>query len=1546
MRDALESKREGAPRARPVESVEAVFDEHAELRDVLAQLEETADLGILRGVLQRLDTLLEKHFAREEAPEGVLRTLGRVSPRHANQATELIAEHPGILSTVRELVERTEADSSRPAAPMKDEIAALRTRLQRHDARETDLLSDTVGVDSSALRRSAETPSRALEVNLRRTAVDVLIPAEQSVLLDIISDLHGVCESTRKLLREVNHPYIGWSETLEDLHRHAMGDFAYYLARKRAPEAIGVFCSLYAKASEEASPPALRENAVRKHLYYLEKVVRESGGELPHLLPRLEQALARLSEVFRHDPHLAVIASSRLRRFVEALVAVPSEVGGGTTQRSLALLSSVLRRVYEHWLAREDPADWWRDLAGAGPAAPSPGLVAAISHAGLRANMETLDRLSDGEGSLAAGAAALLALPGGAQIERGYLDAVACVDSDGNECWQNQLVRVRWLIKVLAEEALTSVHELALVEISHSCANVSGGADSTRLGPFVREIFASLRRSHLSSSQSAFNLIAKIGLEALSAKDPDSAQLVIDEILDWEFPTPDFSGFTDEWQVRVNPAHLRAIRSYLSVIEADPKLARRLIAALVVHLKIGGVFIADTDLFQKDVSKLLNSKIEAVYHQLKHLLKIFPVYFSDIGSEGELREISSRIDDIGSRKDPLCYFLRKQCHVESNPRLGGFIQAIGHFWATGERASLLPYVPASLYDPLDIEDEQYSGVHQVFSRLADSQDVSAIFELEPSEIEHRLEKIPAPRDLDREKVALLFRLHKLIGRKYELDHEDLLERLGAFHGVAPEEVEKLRRALADERDEAALELLLDILERLKEIIVSPERTEGVEDIYRKRHIAAGIPSIYGRYREEKFEAMGLTFRIESLANVLFERMIAEHNLEYITRNTLQKVADWLRLMLRALRVDGCQGRGLTMGIAMLEQALAAEGISVDQYVNIFQLISHSVENLIRIRFLDPYEAVVERLVQRMVERGVIQAEPGSDAQETVLKISETFLRDLIAESFGLQQLDNFVGAVLRTLVREREKMDRETLTLLMTYDTDRCCVAIDQRDSPLDGAVYLGNKGHLIKQLAHYGLPVPDGFILTTEVFRCHTAILACDELRYEVEEKIRRQVARLERLSGSRFGDSRRPLLLSVRSGAAISMPGVLDTFLNVGMSEAIAEGLAARLGSPWGAWDAYRRFIQFWGMGHGLDRDLFDALMREAKQKSGVARKSHFPPERMKEVALRYRDFLLDHGVEIAEDPFEQLLVCVGLVLRSWNAEKARAYRSAMQIAEEWGTAVIVQSMVYGNLHERSGTGVLLTCDPRQTSEEVRLYGDFVVQGQGDDVVGGLVETFPITEKQRLSESKAESVSLERNFPRIYEALARHARTLIYEIGMFHQEIEFTFESDEPADLYILQTRDTVLSQASSVLAFVPGETLESSKLATGIGAGGGALSGRVAHTAADIATLRERFPDDPIILLRPDTVPDDIPLVLKADGMLTALGGATSHAAVVAQRLGRTCVVGCRQLEVHDEEGRSILAGRAIKTGDFLSVSGNNGSVYLGRHSSTLVRRRRLA
>jgi|GEM_PF-25095 len=1521
---------------------EEVFDEHVELRDILTELMETRDRGLLSQLLGKLFERLQTHFENEERDEDMVRTIAEAQPKHRAKNAELIAEHPGILATVLELIDRVDADDGLPADEIIREVGLILERLNAHDARETELLRQITSMDSSAARRARQTHSKALEVNLRRTAVNVVIPEEQKVLLDVTREYAGVYENTKKLLWEINHRYIGWEQTIDDLHRRAMGDFSHHIEHERAPEAIGVLCELYVRAAEAASPAELGETAIRKFQYYLEKLTHEAGDRLTSLLPVLDHTIERLQQLFLDSPRLGAIASPRLKRFSAALLGA-SEAAAATAERSLELLAAALRQTYSQWLEQPDPEIWWREQTGADDDAEIPVRLRQVTHAHLRECRARLESLTDRP--LRQSADELLGLPDDAQIERGILDAAACVAMPESEGWQNRLARIHWLIRVLSVAALGAVHQQALSEISHSYTDVLRSADRERLEQVIRETFAGLRRSRLAESQTTLDLISKIGLEVLATGDPEWFDVVVDEILDWDFPGPDFSGFTDDWQVQVNPAHLRAIRTYLSLIEGDPEFARPLIAALVVHLKIGGVFIADTDLFQKDISRLLNSEIGPAYNQIKHLLKIFPVYFNDIGAEGELRDVSSHLDEIRGRKDPLCHFLRKQCHVESNPLLVRVTHEVARYFATGDREGLRSYVPASLYERLDITNPEHAGLHAVFSELTRDDDIDALFGLDPSEVLIRLAGMSEGSAIDREKAGLLFQLRQLIGRKYEIDHRDLLERMSAENVVSSEQVESLRVALEDSRIESALEILLDILEHLQSIAMSEEKTEGYEDVYRKRHIAAGIPSMYGRYREEKFEAIGLSFRIESMAKALFDRLISEQSFEFVTRNTLMKFSRWLKLILRALRVDGFRGRGLATGTDMLDQALHAEGLRVDQYINILQLLSRSMENQIRIRFLDVYEDVLERILLRMFERGSLELEAGADPHEKVLTISEMFFRDLIAQSFGMQQLDNLLGRVLRGMVHWRERLDRTTLSLLMTYDDERAFVEIGPEMGPNDGAIYLGNKGYAIKRLAHDGIPVPDGFILTTEIFRCRDAMRRCAELEREVRSKILEQVGRLERLSGHRFGDPDNPLLLSVRSGSAISMPGILDTFLNVGINPEVAAGFARRTGSSWAAWDAYRRFVQSWGMAHGIERDPFDGLMRRNKRTFGVAKKSDMTPDQMRELALQYRNFVFERGVRIAEEPYEQLAIAIDLVLASWHSATAQSYRSAVQIAEEWGTAVVVQSMVYGNLNDRSGTGVALTCDPRHAMGSVRLYGDFIVQGQGDDVVSGLVETFPISERQRLGKAENANFSLEKDFPQVYEALSAHAHSLIHDHGMFHQEIEFTFESDEPSGLFILQTRDAVISQSTMVPAFVPGEELERAKVANGIGVAGGALSGRVAHTAADIEEIRLRYPEDAILLLRPDTVPDDIPLILKADGMVTAIGGATSHAALVAQRLGRTCVVGCRQLEVNDERNQSELAGRTIATGDFISINGSDGSVYLGKHPSTIVRRQRL-
>lgn len=1379
----------------------------------------------------------------------------------------------------------------------------------------------------------------ALEANLARTAVEVVVPPEHAVLLEITAPWKGVHDATDALLRELHHPFAGWPQALADLHRRALGDFYYYNEHERGPEALAVLSSLYATVVREGGPAATREDGVRLWLYFLEHVAGQSGERTERNVPALQAGLAQLRELLDGSAELAVVASARLKKLAEILgggVEAHPAVAGAL-EEALGLAGSSLARVYEHWLAGENPSAWFREIAGRDGV---PEAVARISHDRVESLRGALERLRQAR-PLAGTALDLVRLPDESEIAHGFLaaaDAVAA--AAGGSAADARLARVHWLLKILGRADLSVVHEEALRELTRSCVAVLGAAEGPPPEAFLREVFGLVHGGVSAHPHAVLGLISRVGREVLATGDPDLVEAFVDEVLSIDFQYPEFSGFTTEWGVRVNPAHIDNIRAYLAIVEVDLSLAAPLLAALVVHLKLGGVFVTDTDLFQRDISALLARPIKQSYVLVKHLLELFPVYFNVIGAEGELRDVSTRLDEITARRDSLCHFLRKQCHVECNPQLLSLIEEIALFWATGDPAPLRAYLPDSVFDEIEAPDTTAAEVHRLFAALVPPEGRAAsLFELEPAELERRIAAVPDVGPEAREKGALLVRLWHEIRRKYELDPTDVVDRLRAFRRIEGALVAELEEAMAADDRERALWLVLEILEQLQDVILSEEASGPIEDIYFKRHIAVGIPSMYGSYREDRFEAMGLTFRLEALASALLEHVIDDEDISPIGEAGLRKVARWLHFLLRAVRIDGFRAQGLAHSVSLLDEALATPGTTLEQYANIFQLISRSIEALVRARILDVYEVPAERIVTRMLERGIVRS--SGQEQEDVLRHSEALMRNLIAGSFGLQRLDLLVGRVIRALDAARAQRGGIATAQPVRPDLDRHIVRIDGEVDPSQGILSLGNKGFMLRRLTDLRFPVPKGFILTTEFVRARAG--GTDPVRDDpaLVERIRLEVDRLARHGGTRFGDPSRPLLLSVRGGAPISMPGLLESFLNVGMNVDIAEGLAAARGSAWAAWDAYRRFLQFWGMNHGMERDGFTELISEAKRVNGVPKKALLPPDKMRELALAYREFVLDAGVRIVDEPFEQLLACIELVQRSWDADSSLSYRRELKIAEEWGTAVIVQSMVFGNLGPRSGTGVVLTRHPGRSSESLRLWGDFVIQDQGDDVVSGLVETFPITEQQRLAEARGATVSLEKEFPRIHAELDRIARSLVQQHGMNHQEIEFTFEGDDASDLYILQMRDTVVSPTAVVATFEPSAELERARLANGIGVSGGALSGRVAHTAAEIASLKEHYPDDAIILLRPDTVPDDIPLVLEADGLLTALGGATSHAAVAAKRLGKTCVVGCRSFVVDKRRARSSIGGRELVSGDVISINGIDGSVYFGAHPVTLVR-----
>ncbi|MEE8398054.1 MAG: PEP/pyruvate-binding domain-containing protein, partial [Desulfobacterales bacterium] len=550
-----------------------------------------------------------------------------------------------------------------------------------------------------------------------------------------------------------------------------------------------------------------------------------------------------------------------------------------------------------------------------------------------------------------------------------------------------------------------------------------------------------------------------------------------------------------------------------------------------------------------------------------------------------------------------------------------------------------------------------------------------------------------------------------------------------------------------------------------------------------------------------------------------------------------------------------------------------------------------------------------------------------------LRMSEIFFRDRIATSLGLQQLDLFLTRILNTIFQQSERLHKEQLHQLLLYDPQRAMTAIDGADTRFASVIYLGNKGLNLVKLNRLGLPVPPGFIVTAEVFRFKEMIFNYPPAEQNFREQVSREISALEVSTGKTLGDPSNPLLLSVRSGSAISQPGMMDTFLNVGINEEIAAGMAARTGNTWFAWDNYRRFLQTYGMTHGLLRNDFDAIINDFKQRFGTPYKKGFTGAQMKTIALTYKAYVVDSGFDIVEDPLDQIHMTMKSVFDSWDSPKAKTYRSIMGISDDWGTAATVQSMVFGNISQQSGTGVLFSHNPRWSGDTVRLWGDFTVGNQGEDVVSGLVNTLPISVFQQETEHRQTDQTLETDFPEVFEALKAWTNALIDKEGWSPQEIEFTFESPLASGLYLLQTRDMAMRERKKALTFEPGVITEERLIGHGIGVSGGAMSGRAVFSLEEIDRWREVEKDTSLILVRGDTVPDDIREIYAADGLLTARGGVTSHAAVVAHQLEKTCVVGCGNLVCNEEERNCLFDQVTIKSGEYISIDGQSGLIGQG-------------
>ena len=489
----------------------------------------------------------------------------------------------------------------------------------------------------------------------------------------------------------------------------------------------------------------------------------------------------------------------------------------------------------------------------------------------------------------------------------------------------------------------------------------------------------------------------------------------------------------------------------------------------------------------------------------------------------------------------------------------------------------------------------------------------------------------------------------------------------------------------------------------------------------------------------------------------------------------------------------------------------------------------------------------------------------------------------------------------------------------------------------------LGGKGANLAEMTNIGLPVPQGFTITTEA--CTQYYEDNREINPEIMAEINEYIVKMEEITGKKFGDKENPLLVSVRSGARASMPGMMDTILNLGLNEEVVETIAAQSGNPRWAWDCYRRFIQMYSdVVMEVGKKYFEELIDEMKAKKGVKQDVELNAEDLKELANQFKaEYKSKIGSDFPTDPKEQLMGAIKAVFRSWDNPRANVYRRDNDIPYSWGTAVNVQSMAFGNMGDDCGTGVAFTRDPATGAKG--LFGEFLTNAQGEDVVAGVRTPMHISEmEQKFPEAFAE-------FNKVCKTLEDHYRDM--------QDMEFTVEHGK---LYMLQTRngkrtaqaalkiacdlvDEGMRTEEEAVAMIDPRNLDTllhpqfdakalkaaTPMGKGLGASPGAACGKIVFTADDAEAWNER--GEKVVLVRLETSPEDITGMKASQGILTVRGGMTSHAAVVARGMGTCCVSGCSDIVMDEANKKFTLAGKELHEGDYISIDGSTGNIYDG-------------
>ncbi|MBI4849669.1 MAG: hypothetical protein HY808_14055 [Nitrospirae bacterium] len=976
-------------------------------------------------------------------------------------------------------------------------------------------------------------------------------------------------------------------------------------------------------------------------------------------------------------------------------------------------------------------------------------------------------------------------------------------------------------------------------------------------------------------------------------------------------PPPKVSGPSgDTWAEIVDPDHLRRLSGFLGVISAGGEQFSEILAHLVSNLFISGVWMPDDRLFQRDISLYLNSGALKKNFLLQYLLlKKIPSYFSEVGASGRLRELTTDIDSWGN--DTVLYFLRKQVHVNASSNNIRLIEQIISAWLRNDLSLLEEWAPGDIVSGMKkFNLEKYSmAMRRLFKSLdvisGDIIQFEKLLEFNDEDLGRAAESIDTTEEV-RKKITLLCRIYREVRVKY------------SAQGIRTERNVDLKTEFTE---------TLEKLRQLKTIYTSLEKTEAHESLYFKRHIAFGIPSVIGSYHEPKFDALAETFRLEEQVRLLLEDMIlqVEKAGEEIDQGTLQAWTSCLECIHELFNLHDLGNFHASEALAILK----TNSLYLSQVNDLLKIWQKELTWMVELcyrTFHKPLTDLLMKFPRQDLPDFLLRL--GADDESFIDKVVDITIRSIISSITGFEELDRLLNSLIKRLSSLVESGKDFRMPDAGTSERKKWFLLSDLSPAKASClAPLLGSKAKNLVYLRERGILVPYGTIFPSDITADYQDHTSSPEFRLALREA----VGAIERNTGLSFGSRTSPLFLAVRSGSYISMPGILSSILYCGMNRNTIEGFIDATGDTWIACDSYRRFIEHYAeVALGVEASMFGQIQKEILERNNAKELQQLDTMGMKEIVDRYLGRLEESGQRIPDDPYEQLEQSVRAIYRSWFSGRSVQFRKSMSVSEYWGTSVTLMNMIYGN-RLGSGASVFFTRIP--VSFKKGIYGDIREAGTGDDLVYGRFTNRALSRLQT-----ANGDSLEDRDPDLYRAYSELALKVEEAMGHLPQEVESAYVVEGGKRLiYILQTKRMEFRSGSSE-RFHDSCRMESSIIGRGIGVHGGALSGIATFTASpDHIRKLEENSRQPVILLRRETSTDDVSVMSEIKGTITAVGGATSHAAILSQKFNITAVVGCADMKIMaDAQGMpyAIIGTDEIREGTSISIDGSTGLVYSGK------------